>query len=160
MIEKYRDVISGLILLLLSVAYLAGSMHIRSYGDAAVDSRFFPQLLGSLLFLLSVIQLVMGMKRARCAIPGNSQDDEPPSNFNVKVLFTLAAILAYILLIGVIGFTLASIFFLIVQTIIMAPKGQWRPLLTITVSIAFSCIVYAIFVYGFSLTLPEGSLFN
>jgi putative tricarboxylic transport membrane protein len=148
---------------LLAVGYLAGSFQIRSYGDAAVDSRFFPQLLGVMLLILSVAQIVLSIKKQRRGENDNAsaeQDGEAPSRFNFKVLLTLLVILAYILLVEFLGFVLSSSLFLIVQTRLMASKGTWRPVLTIAVSVVFSYAVYRIFVDGFYLILPDGNIFG
>lgn len=161
MIKKYQDVISGVAMFLLAAAYLAGSFQIRSYGDAAVDSRFFPQLLSGMLLMLSIVQIIGAIRSidAKSHEKNNSSEKTQPQ-FNLKVILTLATIAVYISLINLAGFIVSSTLFLIAQTMIMAPKKEWRPFLTIAVSAAFSCAVYFIFVYGFQLVLPEGAIFG
>jgi putative tricarboxylic transport membrane protein len=161
-IDKYRDVFSGVIMLLLAAGYLVGSLSIREYGDAAVNSRFFPQVLGWLLLVFSVLQLVVAIRnRASPRSGGNGREEsaggeEKAGRFCIKVIWTLLVILAYIFLIDILGFILSSTLFLMAQTMLMAPKEHRRPLFTLCVSAIFSVIIYAVFVYGFSLALPEG----
>lgn len=162
MIDKYRDVFSGAIMLLLAVGYLVGSLFIREYGDAAVNSRFFPQVLGSLLLVLSVLQIAFAIRkivspaRDSAGPRKNADGEEDTGRFSLKVLLALVIILAYIFLLDILGFVLSSTLFLVAQTTLMAPRERRRPLFTLAVSAIFSVIVYAIFVYGFSLALPEG----
>lgn len=165
LIDKYRDTISGTVMTLLAAGYLAGSFQIRSYGDAAVDSRFFPQILGVMLLVLSITQLILGVKKLKAGTGTGAEEaaeaapaGEAPGRFNYKVILTLAVILAYIVLINRLGFVISSSLFLIAQTRIMAERKTWRPLFTILVSVVFSYVINRIFVDGFSLILPEGEL--
>ncbi len=163
LVDKYRDTISGTVMTLLAAGYLAGSFQIRSYGDAAVDSRFFPQILGVMLLVLSITQLILGVKKLKAGTGTEETAEaapagEAPGRFNYKVILTLAVILAYIVLINRLGFVISSSLFLIAQTRIMAERKTWRPLFTILVSVVFSYVINRIFVDGFSLILPEGEL--
>lgn len=157
MIDKYRDTISAVIMLVVAMAYLYGSLYIKPYGDAAVDSRFFPQLLGTMLLILSIIQLVVSVRnRDLTSAPETGTENNPPTRINRGVFFTLIIILAYVLLINKLGFVISSTLFLFALTMLMAPAEHRRPVMTLVVSALFSAAVYAVFVYWFYVALPEG----
>lgn len=153
-IDIYRDAVAGTVMAAVSGAYLWGTGSIRHYGDAAVDSRFFPYILGSLMLVLSVALLMLGLRNACKGV----QPSGEYTRCNYKVPLCLLVIIGYILLIGQIGFVLASTLFLIAQTFLMAPRQHWRPVLTVVVSFVFSWAVNAVFIHAFDLYLPEGIL--
>lgn len=135
--------------------YIAGTISISKYGDASVDSRFIPQLLGGLLIFLSVLQIINGIK-------GLSKKNESQllDNFRIdkRVLLTLANVIVYISLLKSIGFLIMTAIFTILQITILSKEDKPKYLNMAIAAIIFSVSIYIIFVKGFSLTLPSGIL--
>jgi putative tricarboxylic transport membrane protein len=153
--RKYKELIIGLIVMVFGGLYITQTFSITKYGDAVVDSRFIPQLLGGLLVFLGVIQIINGIK-------GLSKINETQSQNSFKVdkrvLLTLVNVIVYISLLKSIGFLIMTMAFTILQIIILSNEKKPKYLNMIIISIIFSISIYIIFVKGFSLTLPSGIL--
>jgi hypothetical protein len=155
LLRKYKELIIGLIVMVFGGLYIAKTFSITKYGDAVVDSRFIPQLLGGFLVFLGVIQIINGIK-------GLSKINETQSQNSFKVdkrvLLTLVNVIVYISLLKSIGFLIMTIVFTILQIIILSNEKKPKYLNMVIISIIFSISIYIIFVKGFSLTLPSGIL--
>lgn len=142
-------------MLLLAVVYYMYSFSIKEYGDAAVNSRFMPQILGIVLLLLSIAQIVSVIVNKKAL---ESVSTGTGSKINAKVIQTLILIAVYATIMIPVGFLLSTMAYIFLQTMILTPKEKQRYLKTAIISVGFSIVVYMVFVKGFELTLPSGIL--
>lgn len=158
MIKRYKETIYGAIFFIVAVAYYATSFSIkmyRGYGDTGVDSRFLPQLLATFLMILSVVQIIHGLKNSK-TYSGISDTDA--KMFGLKVILTVIFIAVYIALMPVIGFLIMTALYLFFQITLLMPAEQRNYLLSAKIAVVFSTIVYFLFVQVLSLILPRGIL--
>lgn len=71
----------GIVFLALSIAYFIGSFSIATYGgygNQAVDSKFMPRVLGGLMAVLSILQILITVRKNRKALAeAQSRAPEP-----------------------------------------------------------------------------------
>jgi len=157
--KKCRDLILGIFLLALSVAYIIFARQIKtrpkmtpSYANAQV----LPTLLGILLAILSLVLIYQGIRRFR-------KDDGAVSERMSKVdlasvALTFAAMCLYIVILPTLGFILSTIVFLFGQITILAPKEKRNLLLFAIVAVVFTIIAFIAFRIGLSQMLPRGPI--
>jgi putative tricarboxylic transport membrane protein len=158
LLNRYKEAVYGVVFLILAAAYYSSSFSIkvyRGYGDAGVDSRFFPQLLAVFLILLSALQIINELKRAK-SDSGTTDSKEPI--FGMKVILTIVLIVMYIALMPVVGFLIMTALYLFCQIALLMPAGKRNYLLSAKIAVIFSICVYFLFVQVLSLILPRGIL--
>lgn len=161
---KYRDVIGGCLFFIFAAAYYNMALGIRQFsaGSGMVDSQFMPKVYAVLLMILSSIQVLQGVYHIK---KGEAEADEG-SGLTVKdqivsFITSFLLLIIYVALLDSVGFVIMSVLFIICMTILLSTKEQRSKknlLKLILISVAFSVIVFMIFVDGFGLTLPEGIL--
>ena len=81
-------------------------------------------------------------------------------NKNLEVVETFGALLIYIAIMNFVGFIIASIFYIFVQTLILMPKGEKSYVKAGVIAVIFSVATYYIFVYWLAVLLPVGAIFE
>ena len=175
-----RELWMGIVLLVLSAAYFAGSFSIpayNGYGNQALDSKFMPRLLAVLMAVLCIIHIVSTMLAARrhdneeAEEPGeltaeDSKDarkhydeDAILKGSSVRDILIIAVLLfLYVALFSSLGFVLSSILFLFCSILFLTPAEKRNWFWIIGLSVAVPLAVYFLFVSGFKLRLPSGIL--
>lgn len=152
-----KDVLSAIVLILVAayVFFASGQLEARTQMDIGPD--FMPRLLAVLMFGLALVQLLGALKRARPPEPRRM----PRTGDLVERyadIFSLLAILGYVLLFQSLGFILASVLFLFVQFAIMAPRSERRYLRFALLAVVVSVVSFWFFERGFYVFLPPGIL--
>lgn len=158
--KKWKDLILGVLMMLLSVFYLYYAEHIKtrpkmipSYSSA----RIVPSLLGILLAALSVILVISAIKKLRAPYHDDAKANTKMQRDDlISVTLTIAVIIAYTVLLRPLGFCLATVLYLFVQMIVLAPKAKRNYLLFAIVSILFTALVFVAFRMGLQQMLPRG----
>ena len=159
MYKKYKDVVIGGILAGLSCIYLAMSFQIKLTNiDRIVGSRLFPQIIGTVILLLSIWLMVSGVQKAK-RIDGEEQGEKQSYRKTVIVLGSFAA---YIFLMDKIGFPVSSILYLFSQMTVMGPWPVKKKSLVVylVISVATSIVTYVMFYKVFMLMLPKAGWFS
>jgi len=152
--KKYKDVVIGGVLAVLSFIYIAMSFQIKLTNiDRIVGSRLFPQICGVLILALSVYLIVYGIKQSKSIEAG---DKEPAKNYT-KTVIVLGSYAAYIFLMDKIGFTLSSILYLFSQMIVMGkwPVKKKSMAIYLVIAVVGSAVIYIMFDKVFMLMLPR-----
>lgn len=156
--KKYKDVIIGAVLAVLSTGYLLMSFQIKLTNiDRVVGSRMFPQICGTIILILSVCLIVGGMQRAKKAQPEAAGERK---NYT-RTILVLGSYAAYIFLMDKIGFTVSSILYLFSQMVVMGkwPVSRKSLLLYLVIAVAVSAAIYVMFNNVFMLILPKAGWF-
>lgn len=109
-----------------------------------------------------LVQSITGMKKAKNANAeeaAKSGDGEPPLSKKTiaRILVYCVAILAYILLIQVLGYIVSTILFAVFSLLYQRNR---RKLVVVLFPIAMTLIMYFVFSEFLFVTLPTGSLFE
>lgn len=126
-------------------AFFVGWAQQYDMGTAArMGPAFFPTMLGGIMFVLGVIVMIEGL-----AVEHADGKIEP---FNFKALIlVLGAVIAFGLLLRPAGLIVA-LFVLIGVSAFGSHEFKLRDILLL--SIGLSLLVYGVFIYGLSMTIP------
>lgn len=143
----------GVVLLALSVAYMAGAWALpRFQMTTVIDAWVFPMAVGLVLAALSLVLILRPGGRAGTG--PQAAAFEFPEQVGRPVL-VLLALVAYALLLDPLGFILStSLFFLATSAIL----GWRRWLVAAAVAVGSSVAVYAVFTRLLAIPLPPGPL--
>jgi len=172
MVKMKKDLIVGTFFLIFGALYFSSAFSIgtyKGYASQNISSAFIPKLLGILLMFLSaclLYQTVMAWKRLKKDLEASPHSIQEPQQgylfFKPEEIRSLVAVFAslaaYIALMEPVGFILSSCGFLFVAIRIMAPDGKFNWRMTALLSAIVPICIYALFVYGLDMVLPEGIL--
>jgi hypothetical protein len=126
-------------------AFFVGWAQQYDLGSAArMGPAFFPTMLGAMLFLLGAIVLIEGL------VTETADGKIEPFNFRALVL-VLGAVIAFGLLLRPAGLFVA-LFVLIGVSALGSHEFKLRDILLL--SVGLSLLVYGVFIYGLSMTIP------
>ncbi|MDR3201491.1 MAG: tripartite tricarboxylate transporter TctB family protein [Spirochaetales bacterium] len=159
---KQKDLLAGIILMIVSVIYFMMSFQIRLTNiDRRVGSRLFPQICGILMFVLSgtlIVKSALGGKKNAAA----SAREEPREKKSYRSsLMVFGSFALYILIMDAVGFSLATAAYLFSQMIVLRKTscGKRRILLYALMAICATAAIYFLFNNVFYLVLPRGMFF-
>jgi putative tricarboxylic transport membrane protein len=135
-----QDRVAGAILLLICTGLFYEGWHYPA------DSRLFP--LGLLTFLM--IGAIVMIVRPAQALKGERGDTK-------KVLLTTLLCVAYVALVEVLGFFVATVLFM---TVFMAMMGLRKPLIYLVAIVGVNLGLYLLFVWQLKVPIPIGILFQ
>ena len=138
------------------------------FGNAGLDSRSIPQMIGILGCVLSVLQIVLswhGIKhgptehahKPEDASHGEGGNSNKP---NFTLFLSLFLLGAYIAALQDLGFILSSLLYLILFIMLLTPKEKRLKAIpfTLAFSAAISLSLYYVFTRYLTLLLPKGIL--
>ena len=162
-----KELTIGVAMLVASIGYMAMSYQLP--GHAGVDAATLPVLLSGLLLLLGVMQVLgaFASKTVPSAATPAQQADEgseatAPAIVEPQTVFkTLGLILAYMALLGPVGFPIMTALYLYLQFIVLTPVNQnVRHLTYALIAVISSAVIFLLFREAFDLLLPAGLLNN
>lgn len=155
--KRYRDLILGVVMLLLSGFYLYFATQIKTrpkLTPAYASAQVVPILLGILLAVLAVLCIIQGIRRAK-QLEGHVAEKVDKDGL-ITVTLTFAVIIGYIFVMRPAGFILSTVAYLFLQMVILAPRDKRNYLLFAIVAVVFAVGVYFIFRAGLQQLLPRG----
>lgn len=154
---KKREFMLGGFMIVASIVYLlmANDLPHRSIG--IVTASFVPEVLGTIMFVLGVMQLRNARK-----LPDTSATKKDAEKENVDystVGKTVALIASFAALMPFIGFPIMAVIYLFLQFIVLTP-GNRKPNYPLYgfISVIASAAIFLTFRYVFDLMLPTGLL--
>jgi hypothetical protein len=148
---RSADRIAGAALLVLAVAFAVGALKSHAYwGENGPGPAFLPAWLGGVMAVLAGLLLV-GALRSR--EPGEAW--LPRGEGRRRVLLVLAATLALVALLDVVGMVLGTMFFMIVLLRLL-DRHPWP--LTAAVAVATAGVNFLVFTYWLRVPMPVGLL--
>jgi len=149
---RRADQITGIIVLIFSVAVIEGSRRMPPSGTFGPGAGFLPFWLGVAMAILSIILLV---NAAREPVQASDRSPFPKGRAIVAILEAAVALAAFILLLETLGF-LVSIALLTAFLLRVVEREGW--LTTVMVAVANSAGLYVIFHMLLGVSLPKNIL--
>ncbi len=145
-----RDAVIGLVCLLVSLGLLVMTRGLPQSTLVPIGPAFYPRILFTVSALLSAMLLGSGLRRA-----------ERPASARVShtlVLAAFATIIAYVLLLPVLGYRVATFVFVGGLQVVLEPAASRRWVLIGVVALATAVVTYYVFEVYLSVLLPRGRL--
>lgn len=155
MISKYKDTITGAILIIGSIFVFIASYSIKSIGVSNVGARFFPQMCSVAIFILASILVLQDIKRNK-GVKDNALIREGNMQQAKNLVFSYGVLFLSILFLRPLGFLISANFYLISNFIFLTPKEKRNYLFIILFSILTSNVIYWTFLKVFRVMLPSG----
>jgi putative tricarboxylic transport membrane protein len=146
---RRADQITGIIMLVFSLAVMEGARRMPPSGTFGPGAGFLPFWLGIAMGILSIILLV---NATREPAQGSSPSPFPKGQAIIAILETAGALAAFILLLETLGF-LISIVLLTAFLLRIVERVGW--LTTVTVAVANSAGLYVVFQILLGVSLPK-----
>jgi putative tricarboxylic transport membrane protein len=151
-----RDGVAGLILLAISLFLLVKSFQLPSLPIVPVGPGFYPAIVLSFMAAASALLVLQDlMKRRPATVAGAG--DAPRRNYRLVVI-AFAIVGAYVVLLPLVGFRLATVLFVgALQAALDRPRSarQWAALATIALGTAMAS--YFVFERYLLVLLPRGT---
>lgn len=149
-----RNFIAGLVLCAVAgtYAYLIGTIPDRSLPNTP-GPTFMPWLIAMAMGALSLALVVQGSRGLLAA--GGSDRSQAGEGLDGRGLALLAAMVAYVIVIPLVGFLIASIVFFALAMVLF---GARNPLVVAIASIVIPIALQFLFRNAFSIILPTGML--
>ena len=150
------DVVAGGFMFVFAVAYLVAAFAIPkpSFENAVVGPKAVPIAIGVALAATSLALAIRGFLKGKSPRDAASGDDAPPQDLRKLGMIALL-LLGYILIFVPLGYAISTFLFMLVVTTYLDREHWVRNLVY---AVAFSVVVYSIFVYVFGVQLPAGVL--
>jgi putative tricarboxylic transport membrane protein len=162
-VEKFKDIIAGAFLSLLGLIMFIVTYGIKAISGETADvgSAFMPQIGAGLLFVFGMAILIEGLQKYRSGrIKTDTSETVSEKRRKLRaVLLTLGLIGVYIFLLNIIGFIYATILYLFIQIVVLAPteKRNSRNYFCFgMIAVVIPVVLYYIFFKAFSMMLPTG----
>lgn len=149
---RRADQITGIVMLVFSVAVMEGSRRMPPSGTFGPGAGFLPFWLGVAMAILSIILLV---NATREPVQASGPSPFPKGRAIVAILEAAGSLAAFILLLETLGFLL-SIALLTAFLLRVVEREGW--LTTVTVAVANSAGLYVIFQMLLGVSLPKNIL--
>ncbi|MBS6644067.1 MAG: tripartite tricarboxylate transporter TctB family protein [Clostridiaceae bacterium] len=158
MLQKYRDVFAGGLLMIFSVVLFISALSIKSAVSMSVGPDFMPKLASALLFVLGAAIAVQGYLEAekKCAV--ETEQEINSANRGREAQKTIVLMTAYAVLIQPVGFWICTVFYVFFQMLLLAPAGKRKPVMFGLIALISASVIYLSFTKGFHLMLPSGIL--
>jgi putative tricarboxylic transport membrane protein len=149
-------VITGICLVLFSVAFIVVVIPLQVPEGAESTSltpAFFPVLASAIILLLSLIYMVDEVRayRRRTATAVH-QAKEPPASIPIRgVGLALASMVLYTVAIGILGYLISSVAFLLFFVFFLGSK-RW--IVTVSIAVVASLLIYYLFAHVMLVPLP------
>ena len=153
--DSSKDILSGFLLLFLAVGVFLYSFHIRVFLPIDIGSGMFPRVVAVMLGICSLLIIRGGVRAGR-------KTEDVQQKTDIRIFGIAASIVCmggYILVLDLLGFILSSILYLFAQLLILAGCDKKKLIRVGVMSLVAPVVIYGVFVYGFSMILPECALF-
>jgi putative tricarboxylic transport membrane protein len=151
-----RDGVAGLILLAISLVLLVQSFQLPSLPIVPVGPGFYPAIVLSFMAAASALLVLQDLTKRR-ALSAVGADEAPRRNYRLVVI-AFAIVGAYVALLPLLGFRVATVLFVgVLQAALGQPRTarQWAVLAAIAVGTA--AVSYFIFERYLLVLLPRGA---
>jgi putative tricarboxylic transport membrane protein len=146
-----RDATIGLICLLGSLGLLAMTRGLHQSSLVPIGPAFYPRILFVVTAVLSALLLITGLRRREAAKPA------APIGYRY-VLSTFAVVIAYIVLLPILGYRLGTFLFVGGLQVVLEPPATRRWTLILIVALATAVVTYYVFEVYLAVLLPRGRL--
>ena len=148
---KVYDWVSGLLCLVIGLAFVVGGVRMGLGPLDAPGSGFFPTMIGGILSALSLVLLAataLGKMRAM-----ETQPFWKESNSWVKVSLVVSSLIFYMAFLEYLGYIATTIVFILFLLKLVGKKNWW---ISLTMALLVSLGSYALFKMALGVYLPRG----
>jgi putative tricarboxylic transport membrane protein len=154
-ISKYKELLLGVIMIVLAFFYLYETSLIEIRIRTAFNSKYIPAMLGVLVLCIGVAQCGL----AYGSLHGGGWAEEKRLVDFRTVLLLCGTIIAYVFALEPVGFLISTPIMMFCQMMLLCPTTRKkRPVLFAVVSVISSIFIYYLFRNVLELMLPEGIL--
>ena len=152
MTNKQRDILCSVLFLVFGAFVLVQALPIKPVMGKDIGSGFMPKIIGTSIIVIAAVKLVLTLMSKVSAAKTKTDDDLKGG------LWTIAALLAYVLLFDRLGFILSTALYLFVQILVLSNEQNRNLKLNAAISVVMPIAIYALFVYVIKMPLPAGLL--
>lgn len=156
MIKKHDRLFAGGLFICLGLLILTQVPSIR-ITTIASDARLMPLIVAALFFLFGVPLLIQGLRAYKKNSKITSTMDKAAT---IRIVLCMVYFAVFAFLLPRVGFMISGALYLFFTILLLAPKEERKYPLFILVSIIVPVVIYYLFVKGFRLLLPAGSLWR
>ncbi|GHU27993.1 hypothetical protein AGMMS50256_09090 [Betaproteobacteria bacterium] len=153
--SRYAEFIACAFITLIAIAAIVNSRYFPLSGlEMDVGPARFPVIYAGVLLILAAVLVYNTLRRSTV----QKAEVVPASSFNfVPVVIGIVATGIYIYLIPLLGYLPPTVVFLIGMMWLMGMRHRlWNPVIAIGITL----FLYLVFLFGLSIPLPMGSLFE
>lgn len=152
MTNKQRDILCSVLFLVFGAFVFVQALPIKPVMGKDIGSGFMPKIIGASIIVIAVVKLVLTLISKASDAKASTDDDLKGG------LWTIAALLAYVLLFDRLGFILSTALYLFVQILVLSNEQNRNLKLFAAISVVTPVAIYALFVYVIKMPLPAGLL--
>ena len=152
---RYKDVLAAIAFIAFSAALFCSTGSIRVFAPNSasyINAQFFPYLLSSILGAVSVVQLIIAIRKlptATSGAGGMSRDGM------VRIFLTLALLAVYVGLLKDVGFLIMTAVYVFCQSLLLTPKERISVKFSLGLALVSSSVIYFLFTQVLTLMLPR-----
>lgn len=155
-----RDSFAGLIFLAISLALLVQSFSLPQLPLVPVGPGFYPRIVLIFMAVTSAVLIVQDL-RARRAIAADGPAPARPQRAYGLVALSFAIVAAYIVLLPLLGYRIATVLFVAALQAALEGPATWRQWTVLAaIAVGTSAVTYLVFEQYLSVLLPRGSWTN
>lgn len=161
MLNKYRDVICGSVIMICAVILFIATFSIKSLLGMNPGPEFMPRLASVLLFLVAAGITVEGLENIKHHVVEEVSPEEAACRKagNRKVLLSAILIGFYVFSLETLGFVISTLIYEFCQMIILTPVGKKKNyVLFAVITVVSTVFFYVVFTRFLYLMLPVGLL--
>jgi putative tricarboxylic transport membrane protein len=147
---KYRDILSSLVCIVIGLIFFIGSF---KYGDIRKEipsAGLFPFLGGTILIVLSLINLVIAIKKKE---DGEVEIFFPYPYSMRRLALVLFSLIMFVIVLGYAGYFITSLLLILFLLRFIEPQ-KW--LVNFLTSFLITALFYFIFIFFLKVQLPQG----
>jgi putative tricarboxylic transport membrane protein len=151
-----RDGIAGLILLAISLFLLVKSFQLPSLPIVPVGPGFYPAIVLSFMAAASALLVLQDLMKRRPAAAADTRD-APRRNYRLVVI-SFAIVGAYVVLLPLLGFRVATVLFVgALQAALDPPRTARQWVMLATIALGTTVVSYFVFERYLLVLLPRGA---
>ena len=163
MVSRRIDGISGVLLLIVSIAMLVATFSFQTMTEARIGSDFMPRVVAGLLAAMSLILIVSAYRKRggsaeECITATTEEELDDDSKSYRTVIYSVLLMVGYLALMPFIGFLVTTAVFLFLKMWLFSDKSKKKFVIFIAISIIASAVTYFVFRSIFYVMLPVGIL--
>lgn len=161
MLNKYRDVICGVVIMICAVILFIATFSIKSLLGMNPGPEFMPRVASILLFIVAAGIALEGLQNVKHHVVEEVSAEEAAYRKagNRKVLLSAILIGFYVFSLETLGFVISTLIYEFCQMIILAPVGKKKNyVLFAVITVVSTVFFYVVFTRFLYLMLPVGLL--
>lgn len=152
---RYKDVLAAVTFIAFSAAlfFSTGSIRVFAPNSASyINAQFFPYLLSSVLGLVSVVQLIIAIRKLPTvtATKGGMGRDGM-----IRIFLTLTLLAVYVGLLKDVGFLIMTAVYVFFQALLLTPRDRISVRFSLGLALISASVIYFLFTQVLSLMLPR-----